>query len=115
MRRFSIFAGVMVAFVAIAAVLFGLLFRSPADHRAIAVSAAVALGVQLFAFAVMLVVRGTSVFAAWGLGILLRFVALVVYAFLVLRGLGLPPASALFSLVAFFFLSTLVEPVLLTL
>lgn len=113
MKRFSIFAAVSLGTIGLVGVLFGMLFRSPADHRAIAVSAAVALGVQLFAFAVMLLVRGTNLFAAWGLGMLLRFVVLVIYAFLVLRGMNLPPTSALFSLVTFFFLSTLVEPVLL--
>ncbi|HEX6534482.1 MAG TPA: hypothetical protein VF041_07790 [Gemmatimonadaceae bacterium] len=113
MRRFTIFAGASLAIIVAAGALFWMLFRSPADHRAIAVSGALAFGVQLFAFAVMLMVRGRNVFAAWGLGILLRFVVLVVYAFLVLQGFGMPPESALFSLVTFFFLSTLVEPVLL--
>jgi hypothetical protein len=51
--------------------------------------------------------------AAWGLGMLLRFVVLVLYAFLVVKALALPAEAALLSLVAFFFLTTLVEPMLL--
>jgi hypothetical protein len=51
--------------------------------------------------------------AGWGMGMLIRFIVLAIYAFLSSRVLGLPVAAALVSLAAFFFVSTLLEPVLL--
>ena len=112
-KRFATFAVASAAIIALVAVLFGLIFGSPADHRAIRISALIAYGVRLFGFVVVLLVRTTNIFAAWGLGMLLRLVTLAVFAFLVVRGMRLPPESALMSMAAFFFLTTLVEPVLL--
>jgi hypothetical protein len=43
----------------------------------------------------------------------LRFLVLGVYALVVVKALGLPVEPALVSLAAFFFLSSLVEPLLL--
>jgi hypothetical protein len=51
--------------------------------------------------------------AGWGVGVLLRFVVLAAYALVGAKALGLPLAPALISLVAFFFVTSLVEPVLL--
>lgn len=112
-RRFAIFVVASAAVIAGVALLFGLIFGSPADHRAIRVSALIAYFVQLFGFVIMLVVRTTNIFAAWGLGMLLRLITLAVFAFLVVRGMQLPAEPALISMVAFFFLTTLLEPVLL--
>ena len=112
-KRFAIFAITSAAVITGVALLFGLIFGSPADHRAIRVSALIAYFIQLFGFVVVLVVRTSNIFAAWGLGMLLRLVTLAVFAFLVVRGMQLPPEPALVSMVAFFFLTTLVEPVLL--
>jgi hypothetical protein len=113
MKRFAIFAVASAAVIVVVAFLFGLIFGTPADHRAIRISAIVAYCVQLFGFVVVLLVRTSNIFAAWGLGMLLRLITLAVFAFLVVRGMQLPPESALVSMVAFFFLTTLVEPVLL--
>jgi hypothetical protein len=113
MKRFAIFAVASAVVIVVVAVLFGMIFGTPADHRAIRISAIIAYCVQLFGFVVVLLVRTSNIFAAWGLGMLLRLVTLAVFAFLVVRGMGLPPESALVSMVAFFFLTTLVEPVLL--
>jgi hypothetical protein len=112
-RAIAIFALVSAAIIALAGWLLGFAFRSVADARAIWTSAAAAFAVQLFAFAIARVVAATNLMAGWGLGMLLRFVALAVYALVVIRLAGLPPTAALVSLAAFFFLSTLVEPVLL--
>ena len=112
-KRFAIFALASAAVIMGVALIFGLVYGSPADHRAIRVSAVIAYFVQLFGFVVVLLVRTSNIFAAWGLGMLLRLVTLAVFAFLVVRGMQLPPEPALISMVAFFFLTTLVEPVLL--
>jgi hypothetical protein len=112
-KRLALFAVASGVGIAALALLFGALYSEPDAHRAIRVSAFVAYGVQLFAFMVMLAMRGTNVFAAWGLGMLLRFVALAVVAFGLVKIMVLPATPALLSLVAFFFVTTLVEPVLL--
>jgi hypothetical protein len=69
--------------------------------------------VQLFSFTVARAWTATNVVAGWGMGMLIRFIVLAIYAFLSSRVLGLPVAAALVSLAAFFFVSTLLEPVLL--
>lgn len=113
MKGISVFAVVSAAIIAVVAWLLGLVFTAPADYHAVWVSAAIAYVVQLFTFAIARFTAGNNVVLGWGIGVLLRFVTLVVYGFLILKPYGLPPAAAMLSLVAFFFLSTLIEPVLL--
>ena len=55
----------------------------------------------------------TNLIAGWGAGTLLRFLTLVVYAVIVAKVLTVPLAPALVSMAALFFLTTLVEPLLL--
>jgi hypothetical protein len=74
----------------------------------------IAVIVQLFAFAITRVVSTTNFLAGWITGVALRFVALIGYAFVGVKVFGMPPAAALISLVTFLFISTLVEPKLLT-
>ena len=54
-----------------------------------------------------------NVMAGWGAGSLVRFLTLFVYGLLAVKVLGLAPVPALISLVLFFFLSTLLEPLFL--
>jgi hypothetical protein len=112
-KRLALFAAASAVGITALAMLFGALYPEPGDHRAIRLSALVAFGVQLVAFAVMLTLRGKSIFAAWGLGMLLRLASLMVVAFIIVKLMALPATPALLSLVAFFFVTTLVEPVLL--
>jgi len=56
---------------------------------------------------------GTNVFPAWGLGMLLRLGALAVMGFWLVKVLGLRSEPALISLATFFFVTTLIEPLLL--
>ena len=113
MKGISVFAVVSAAIIAVVAWLLGLVFSAPADLHAVRVSAAVAYVVQLFTFAIARYAARNNVVVGWGIGVMLRFVTLVAYGFLILKPYGLPPVAALLSLVAFFFLSTLIEPVLL--
>jgi hypothetical protein len=94
--------------------LLGLAFPAAADRSAIWVSAAVAYGVQMLAFAVARLAAPKNVWAGWGVGIALRLVTLVIYAFLIVRAFELPATAALISLATFFFVSIVVEPVMLT-
>jgi hypothetical protein len=107
-----LFAVLSGAVIALLAWLLGFAFGTPADHRAIRVSAAVAYVVQLFTFAIARYATG-KVMVGWGIGMLLRFVVLVAYGFLILKPYGLPATAAMISLAVFLFLSTLIEPVLL--
>lgn len=79
--------------------------------RALVWSLAVGVAVQLVAWAIWRVLRDRGGMVAWGVGALLRFVALVIYAFVADRVLGLPIAPALLSLAAFFFVTTLIESI----
>lgn len=113
MRRVVRFGVVVAAIIVLTALVLGGLFHEPGDGRAIRVSAVLAFVVQAFAFGVLLLVDRTKVFPAWGLGMLLRLAALAVMAFWLVRGLALRIEPALISLATFFFLTTLVEPLLL--
>ena len=70
-------------------------------------------GAAASSFAIARAWSATNVMAGWGMGMLIRFIVLAIYALLSARVLGLPVAAALVSLAAFFFVSTLLEPVLL--
>jgi hypothetical protein len=101
----------MAAVVLIVGALLAGLFRRPGDRQAIVISAIVAVVVQGAAFSLGRVVGAGNLTARMGLGALLRFLALVMYAVLVFV-LKLPAAPALISLAAFFFISSVIEPLL---
>lgn len=110
----------ILAFVAVSALLmFGgaalvaLMDLSEAVVRAVWISAGIAFVVQVIAFLVARFLMATNPLAGWGLGAVLRFVVLLVYAFVGLSVLKLDPAAALISLAAFLFLSTIVEAIFL--
>ena len=115
MKAFLIFALVVALIVVAVGFVMGLAFSSPEDRRAIQASAVVAFVVQLFAFTIARSMPTRSFFTGWVIGIALRFVALVGFAIVAVKMLGMPAPAALLSLVTFFFITTLVEPKLLTL
>ena len=81
--------------------------------RAIHASAWLAVCVQVITFAIAKLVARQQVIAGWALGVVLRFAVVGVWAFLGIKALGLEAGPALLSLVLFFFVSTLVEPLFL--
>ena len=113
MKAVALFGAASLGVIDITGLVFSLVYRSPADTRAVWTSAAVAFGVQLLAFAIVKLSARTNVMAGWGIGAVLRFAVLAIYAIVVVEALGLPQGAALVSLAAFFFLSTLIEPLLL--
>jgi len=77
-------------------------------------SVGVALVVQVLALLVGRSFGKDRILIGWGMGALLRLVAVLVYAFAIIPALNLPLAPALLSLVAILFVTTLFEPFLLT-
>ena len=89
-----------------------LIYPGAAGQRAVLTSALLALAIQVVAFIVLRLMKGSNVFAGWGLGALLRFGGLGVYALFLTKALGLEQNTALVSLACFLFLSMLIEPLL---
>jgi hypothetical protein len=112
-KGLALFVAAVVAIVLVGGLVLTRVWPSPEAARAIRASAIVAVVVQLFAFGIVRLGRRSNVVAAWGLGMLLRFSVFVVYALVLVKSLALAGPPALVSLALFFFLSTLVEPLLL--
>ena len=109
--KFSLAQALLVALGALALTAF--VWTSPDEARAVRASAWLAVGVQVVTFAIARLVARQNVVAGWGLGVLLRFATVAMWAFLGVKALALAPAPALLSLVLFFFVSTLIEPLFL--
>ncbi len=97
----------------IACALAGFVFTGADSRRAVAISAGVAFAVQSAGFAIVWRLKRWNIMGAWGLAAGLRFLALAAYGLIAVRTLALPATAALFSLVTFFFVTTLAEPWLL--
>lgn len=113
MKRLGLFGAVLVILVPGLAWVITLAVPGPEVARAVWMSAAVAIVVQLIGFAFTRALQPANVMVGWGAGIALRFLTLVIYGFLGVKLLGLAITPALLSLAGFFFVTTLVEPVLL--
>jgi hypothetical protein len=82
--------------------------------RAIWTSVGVAVVVQVLAVLIGRSFGKDRLLVGWGMGALLRLLAVLVYAFAIIPALGLQMAPALLSLVVILFVTTLFEPFLLT-
>ena len=109
--RFTAVQGALVALLALGLSRF--VWTDSASQHAIVVSAWVAFSVQILTFSICKLVAQQNVIAGWGIGTLLRFVTVGVWAFLGIKALGLTPTPALMSLVTFCFASTVIEPLFL--
>jgi len=109
----SRYAVVTIAMVAVAAWVLTLALTDAGAASAIGISAAVAVVVQIGAFAVTRMMAPANIIAAWGAGALARMLTLFVYALLAVKVFGLPPVPTLISFAVFLFLSTLLEPLFL--
>jgi len=70
--------------------------------------------VQAVSFTLARLAARGNVLKAWGVGSALRLLTLVVYALVLVRPLGLPPVAALVSLASLFFVTTVLESLLLS-
>lgn len=90
------------------------LFPDAAVRRGLGVSAGVAFVVQVVAFPVVrTMARRKNVMVGWGIGVMVRFVALFIFALVAVPRLGLPLGASLMGLAVFLFISTLMEPLFL--
>lgn len=113
MRRTGVFGLVSAGVILATGAVMLLVFPGRPSGIAIALSAGVALLVQLVAFTILRRTRGSGFLIGWGFGSLLRLGSLVVYALVVIQLLGLPATPAMVSLAAFLFATMLLEPLLL--
>lgn len=112
-QAFTRYAAATVGVIVVVGVLLSLIFRGPGDAAAIWISAAVAVAVQLAASSLGRLAGHNNVMARMGTGAILRLLTIVVYALLVAKVIMLPLVAALVSIAAFFFLTTLIEPLLI--
>jgi hypothetical protein len=113
MRRTGLFGLASAGVILTAGAVLLLIFRGQPNAVAIALSAGVALLVQLVAFTILRRMGGASFLIGWGLGSLLRLASLAVYGLVVVGLFDLPATAALVSLATFLFATMILEPLLL--
>ncbi len=113
MKRALSFAGLSLVLIVGLAWLLSRLWPTPQAQQAIWFSAGIALAIQVIGFVFVRLFTPVHMIAGWGAGMLLRFVTLVLHALVGTKVMGFPLEPALLSLAAFFFVSTLIEPVFL--
>ena len=116
-RAIGFFAGVSAALIIVATIILRTYYRTVEQHNAMLVSAGLAFAVQLGSYALLRPARpghGATgeLLLRWGIGAVLRFFVLVLYAPLA-RIMNISLEAALVSLVTFFFLTMMAEPLLL--
>jgi hypothetical protein len=114
LRALSFFALAASLLIVIAAVLLTR-FVYAAESNAVWTVAAVAIVTQLFSFAIARLVARQQMIAGWGLGIALRIAIVAVIGFAGPALFGVSASAALLAIALFFFVSTVVEPLFLTL
>jgi len=116
-RALGFFAGVSAALIIIATIVLRTYFRTVDQHNAMLISAGLAFAVQLGSYALLRPARPGhgapgELLIRWGIGAVLRLFVLVLYAPLA-RIVNVSLEAALVSLVTFFFLTMMAEPLLL--
>jgi hypothetical protein len=116
-RAIGFFAGVSAALIIIATIVLRTYFRTVEQHNAMLVSAGLAFAVQVGSYALLRPARAGrgapgELMLRWGVGAVLRFFVLVLYAPLA-RIVNISIEAALVSLVTFFFLTMMAEPLLI--
>jgi hypothetical protein len=108
MRFMAAAAGLVLAIGGLSAA-----FLDGPGRGAVALSAGAALGVQGVAFGAANALRGQHLTVMWGVGSLVRFVALVLYALLIAMLWRAALTPALLSFAGFLFATMLIEPIFL--
>ena len=116
-RALGFFAGISAALIIIATIILRSYYRTVEQHNAMVISAGLAFAVQLGSYALLRPARPGhgapgELLIRWAIGAALRVFVLVLYAPLV-RIVNISLEAALVSLVTFFFLTMMAEPLLL--
>ena len=116
-RAIGFFAGVSAALIIVATIILRTYYRTVEQHDAMLASAGLAFAVQLGSYALLRPARpghgaAGELLLRWGIGAVMRFFVLVLYAPLA-RIVNISLEAALVSLVTFFFLTMMAEPLLL--
>ena len=116
-RALGFFAGVSAALIIIATLVLRMYYRTVDQHNAMLISAGLAFAVQLGSYALLRPARPGhgapgELMIRWAIGAVLRLFVLVLYAPLA-RIINLSVEAALVSLVTFFFMTMMAEPLLL--
>ena len=109
-RAIALFGVVAIVVLLVAGGILAVFYDTWPERRAILISAAVALGLQLVVFVGLRLVPREHVVAAWGVGAIARFAVLLLYAMVLVKALALPSGAALVSLATFLFVLTVLEP-----
>ena len=99
--------------IGLAAVGLTFVFTGEGDAQAIWISAVLAWATQLVAFPAVRRLTASNLMVGWGVGSLVRFGTLLVYALLGAFVLKLSITPALVSLAVFYFASMVIEPLFL--
>ena len=113
MRRLGQFGAAVAGLILLMAWGTSVAVKDAAAAHGVWVSAWLAIAVQCAAFSLTRVVQPAQIMAAWGAGMILRFMAVAAYSLVGVKMLGLAQAPALLSFAGFLFVTTLVEPVFL--
>jgi hypothetical protein len=116
-RAISFFAGVSGALIIVGTIVLRTYFRTVEQHHAMLISAGLAFAVQLGSYALLRPARPGKgapgeLLIRWAIGAVMRLLVLVLYAPLA-RIMNISLEAALVSLVTFFFLTMMAEPLLL--
>lgn len=116
-RALAFFAAVSAALIIVATIVLRAYFRTVDQHHAMLISAGLAFAVQLGSYALLRPARPGrgapgELLLRWGVGAVLRLFIVVLYAPLA-RIVNLELEAALVSLVTFFFMTMMAEPLLL--
>ena len=116
-RALGFFAGVSGSLIIVGTIILRAYYRAVDQHDAMLISAGLAFAVQLGSYALLRPARPGhgapgELLLRWGIGAVLRFFVLVLYAPLA-RIMNISLEAALVSLVTFFFLTMMAEPLLL--
>ena len=111
MKRALQFTAACAALIGALWLILVLVMSGTMARHALTISAITAFVVQVAAFLVAReMARRKNVMAGWGMGVVLRFGALMIFALVAVPRLGLPLQASLLGLVTFLFVSTLIEP-----
>jgi hypothetical protein len=111
------FAGVSAALIIVATIILRTYYRAVDQHHAMLISAGLAFAVQLGSYAFLRPARPGhgapgELLIRWGVGAVMRLLVLVLYA-PIARIINISLEAALVSLVTFFFMTMMAEPLLL--